>query len=101
MMTAPMKRVRTRLSVTDAAVPRDMGCLAWGKDDLSSLEVRVTQLKAKLIQVSGEQFNYVLQTLKYPLLDHIVGNIQRVGMKSVLDSSLYEQFIVYIMQVNK
>lgn len=83
-----MTKAHSRYSEIVASVTRDMRLQAWGEDHFSSPESRALYFKDTLVVAFDRQFDSGLYNLKYHLLEHMVGDVQRFEALYVLGSGL-------------
>lgn len=74
------------------------GQQARGKDDMSNLGSRAQKSKMMLVDAFDEHYGLGLANLKYHSLNDRSEDEQRFQTLSVLNSSSYENFDVYIKQ---
>lgn len=91
-----MKNVHREYSKIMGEVTGDMEQCARSEKELSGLERRVKKSERVFVEMFERDCDFDLCILEYYLLDHMVDNIRRFGALSILDSSLYEHFIVHI-----
>lgn len=71
---------------------------ASGEEDFDSLKKRLKEFKKIFVDTVDERCDSGLYFLEYHLLDHMVGDLQRFGKLSVLDSCRYAHFNLHIKQ---
>lgn len=74
--TTRMTRVHTNYSKIISGMTEDVQQQALGERDPGSLERRVNEFEKMLIEMFGEQLDSNLYTVKYHVVDLIVGDTQ-------------------------